>query len=362
MVARNKPVTASVRVLVLQAIIQSLPRAGADLKALLVRHGLSNTRIGNPNARIDMRDYFEFFEDAARAFENPALGARLGFALRPGDLWPIGLLLMQASSIGSALTYYARYATAFQTATTFSLQPASQGLVFGYKVHADIKPKSLFRQDNEFTLACICSQLQMAFDSDWRPLEVHFEHASNGQDATLQRMFGAPVQFNQTRNCIVIDRRDAERQYRIEDRDFINVLNQHMASVIASSNQDVSATEQVRALISVRLGLASVELNDLAAEMAITPRTLQRRLAEENTSLRTILKDYREQMAIAYLTQGNMTAEAISTALGYAESTVFSRAFKSWTGSSPFTRIAADVDQDDEAGDGTLPPAPVGSA
>nr|WP_278116143.1 AraC family transcriptional regulator [Mesorhizobium sp. WSM4875]WIE94654.1 AraC family transcriptional regulator [Mesorhizobium sp. WSM4875] len=361
MVARSRLGAASVRVLVLQAIIQSLPRTGADLKALLVRHGLSDARIGNPNARVDMRDYFEFFEDAARTFENPVLGARLGFALRPGDLWPIGLLLMQASSIGSALTYYARYATAFQTATTFSLQPSSHGLVFGYKVHADIRPKSLFRQDNEFTLACICSQLQMAFDNDWRPVEVHFEHPSNGQDAMLQRMFGAPVQFGQTRNCIMVDRRDAERQHRTEDRDFINVLNQHMASVIASSNQDVSATEQVKALISVRLGLTSVELNDLAAEMAITPRTLQRRLAEEDTSLRTILRDYREQMAVAYLAQGNMTAEDIATALGYAEAPVFSRAFKSWTGSSPSSSIVADTDRAVEEGDGSLRPAPVRS-
>ena len=361
MVVPSRQSPASVRVLVLQAIIQSLPRTGVDLKAILVRHGLSDARIGNPNARVDMRDYFEFFEDAARTFENPVLGARLDFALRPGDLWPIGLLLMQASSIGSALTYYARYATAFQTATTFSLQPSPQGLVFGYKVHADIRPKSLFRQDNEFTLACICGQLQMAFDSDWRPLDVHFEHPSNGQDAVLQKIFGAPVQFGQTRNCIIVDRRDAERQYRTEDRDFINVLNQHMASVIASSNQDVSATEQVRALISVRLGLTSVELNDLAAEMAITPRTLQRRLADEGTSLRVILQDYREQMATAYLAQGNMTTEDISTALGYAEATVFSRAFKSWTGRSPFSTIAVDAGRGTEAGDGNQRPEPVPS-
>ncbi|MBB5539120.1 helix-turn-helix domain-containing protein [Rhizobium giardinii] len=90
-------------------------------------------------------------------------------------------------------------------------------------------------------------------------------------------------------------------------------------------------------MISVRLGLTSVEQNDLSAEVAITPRSLQRRLKEEDTSLLAILKDYREQMATAYLAQGNMTAEAISTALGYAEATAFSRAFKSWTGRSPFT-------------------------
>ncbi|WP_429817506.1 AraC family transcriptional regulator [Ensifer sp. B1-9] len=334
----SKRRAASVRVFVLQAIIQNLPRAGAHLKALLTRHGLSDARIGDPNARVDMRDYLEFFEDAARTFEDPVLGARLGLALRPGDLWPIGLLLMQASSIGSALSYYARYATAFQTATTFSVQISPEGLMCSYKVHDDIKPKSLLRQDTEFTLACICGQLRTAFDSNWGPLEVHFEHPSVGQEAALQRIFGAPVRFGQNRNCIIIDPQDADRQYRVEDREFINILNQHMASVIAVSNEQVSATEQVRALISVRLGISPVELPDLASEMGMTPRTLQRRLSDEGTSLRAILRDYREQMATAYLAQGNVSMEEISGALGYAEATVFSRAFKAWTGSSPARR------------------------
>lgn len=326
---------ASIRVSVLQAIIQNLPNSGGQLKSLLARHGLSDARIGNSGARVDIRDYLEFFEDAARTFEDPALGARLGFALRPGDLWPIGLLLMQASSISSALGYYARYATAFQTATTFSVQSAPEGLICAYKIHSEIKPATLLRQDNEFTLACICSQLRMAFDSHWCPLEVHFEHESYGQKEILQRIFGAPVRFNQTRNCLLIDRRQADQQYRTEDREFINILNQHMASVIASNNDDLSTTEQVWALVSVRLGLAPVELTHLAAELGMTVRTLQRRLSEEGTSLRCIVRKQREQMATAYLAQGSLSIQEISTALGYAEATVFSRAYKGWTGKRP---------------------------
>ncbi|ANN61892.1 hypothetical protein A9174_33700 (plasmid) [Mesorhizobium loti NZP2037] len=335
MAVLGKRQAASIKVFVLQAIIQNLPSAGAHLKALLTRHGLSDSRIGDPNARVDMRDYLEFFEDAARTFEDPVLGARLGFALRPGDLWPMGLLLMQASSIGSAVSYYARYASAFQTATTFSVQSAPEGLICTYRVHADIKPSNLLRQDNEFTLACICSQLQTAFNSNWRPVEVHFEHSSIGQESFLNHIFGAPIRFGQPRNCIIIDRAEADLQYRTEDREFINILNQHMASVIASNNDDLSATEQVRALVSVRLGMSSVELPSLASELGITARTLQRRLSDEGTSLRDILRSYREQMAAAYLAQENRSIEEISSALGYAESTVFSRAFKTWTGRSP---------------------------
>jgi len=331
-------VHASVRVFVLQAIVQNMPGSGAQLRALLTRHGLSGGGIGDPNARMDLKDYLEFFEDAAATFEDPVLGARVGAALRPGDLWPMGLLMMQASSIGSALGYYARYGPAFQTATSFSVQGSPEELVCSYQVHAEIKPRTLLRQDAEFTLACICSQIRTAFDTDWHPREVHLEHSSNGHESNLRRIFGAPVLFGQARNCIIVDREEAERVHRVEDRDFISTLNHHMASVIANSQRDVSASDQVRALVSVRLGLSSVDVTALASELGVTARTLQRRLAEEGTSLRTVLQAYREKMAEAYLAQGNMSIEEISATLGYAESTAFSRAFKTWTGSSPSKR------------------------
>ncbi len=165
-------------------------------------------------------------------------------------------------------------------------------------------------------------------------MEVHFEHAASGQDAALQRFFGTRVRFGQMRNCLIVDQREADRQHRTEDREFINILNQHMAS----DNNDLSATERVRALVSVRLGLAPVELEHLAAELGMTARTLQLRLSAEGTSHRDIVRSYREQMAMAYLAQGSLSLEEVSAALGYAEATVFSRAFKDSTGRSPGRR------------------------
>ncbi|MCZ7911484.1 AraC family transcriptional regulator [Agrobacterium leguminum] len=329
---------ALIRVFVLQVIIQGLASEGDRLNALLKQHNISDARLGNPYATVDLTDYLGFFEDAAVTFSDPVLGARLGMNLRPGDFWPIGLVLMQAGSISSALAHFCRYAPAFQTGSSFSMQSSAEGLVCSYDVHGDLLDQELFRQDNEFTLACICSQIRTAFDKKWKPLEVRFRHGSNGRERLLERMFEAPVHFGQARNCIVVDPSEAERQHRNEDRELIGILNQHLGSLVVANNSELSMTEQVQALIHVKLGISSVAIPDLAKEMRMTARSLQRRLEEEGTSVREILQAHRKRMAENYLSRGDMSMEEISNALGYAEPLIFARAFKSWTGRNPVRR------------------------
>ncbi|MDF2152812.1 helix-turn-helix transcriptional regulator [Vibrio sp. CAU 1672] len=81
--------------------------------------------------------------------------------------------------------------------------------------------------------------------------------------------------------------------------------------------------------------LKDVSVQKVAQIMLTSPRTLNRRLAEANTSFKTILNNYRLQKALHLLgnPQNNMTEIAFQ--LGFSELSSFSRAFKRWTGEAP---------------------------
>jgi AraC-like DNA-binding protein len=70
----------------------------------------------------------------------------------------------------------------------------------------------------------------------------------------------------------------------------------------------------------------------VAGELAISTRTLQRRLQEENTSFQAVLAQTREALARHYLASGRLTAGEISFLLGYSDPNSFYRAFHVWTG------------------------------
>jgi AraC-like DNA-binding protein len=75
-------------------------------------------------------------------------------------------------------------------------------------------------------------------------------------------------------------------------------------------------------------------LETLASRLAMSPRTLQRRLADEGVSLRVLAEDARRARAGALLEGGASIAEVAYT-LGYSEPSAFHRAFRRWTGQTP---------------------------
>jgi AraC-like DNA-binding protein len=76
-------------------------------------------------------------------------------------------------------------------------------------------------------------------------------------------------------------------------------------------------------------------LGDIANRMALSERTLRRRLRALGTSYNRILQDVRSSTAREWLRDSNLTMESIAWRLGYTETANFRHAFKRWTGQSP---------------------------
>jgi AraC-like DNA-binding protein len=73
----------------------------------------------------------------------------------------------------------------------------------------------------------------------------------------------------------------------------------------------------------------------VAASLHMHPRTLRRRLAEEDTSFRALTNDVRATLATELLSQVGLTVEQVARRLGYAETAAFNHAFSRWFGIAP---------------------------
>ncbi len=77
------------------------------------------------------------------------------------------------------------------------------------------------------------------------------------------------------------------------------------------------------------------DLPDVARVLALTERTLQRRLSKEQTTFQYQLDSVREEMAEAYLRLPSLTVEEIAIRLGFNGDKAFRTAYRRWTGRSP---------------------------
>jgi AraC-like DNA-binding protein len=96
-----------------------------------------------------------------------------------------------------------------------------------------------------------------------------------------------------------------------------------------------STEDRVRAALVELLPAGRTSMRDVATELAMSTRILQRRLGEEATSFQAVLASTREALARNYLTDSGMTAAQVSLLLGYADPSSFHRAFHAWTGDTP---------------------------
>jgi AraC-like DNA-binding protein len=74
----------------------------------------------------------------------------------------------------------------------------------------------------------------------------------------------------------------------------------------------------------------------IAKVLALSTRTLSRRLADEGTTYEEVVDQLRRTLALQYLKDPGMSISQIAWLLGYEGSTSFNHAFKRSTGRSPF--------------------------
>ena len=92
---------------------------------------------------------------------------------------------------------------------------------------------------------------------------------------------------------------------------------------------------RVREAIAVELRGGNPQLESIARRLAMSPRTLQRRLRDRGAFFNDVLDAMRFRAAKSYLAQGDTAGTEVAYLLGFAEQSSFNRAFKRWSGQTP---------------------------
>jgi AraC-like DNA-binding protein len=149
--------------------------------------------------------------------------------------------------------------------------------------------------------------------------------------------FGCPLSVS-SETSISFDANDANQPFLTSNQDMLNFfdteLQQRLKSVLAySSTRERVTTELIKLLPQ---GESSIEL--VAQRLAMSKRSLQRKLSEEKVSFKGLLQEVRQELADYYLSKTNMPMIEIAFLLGFQESNSFARAYHTWTGNTPSTK------------------------
>ena len=128
---------------------------------------------------------------------------------------------------------------------------------------------------------------------------------------------------------------DAERPFLTANEAMWKVFEPSLRLRLAELDDSASVSERVRATLLESLPSGKASMDAVAGRLALSKRTLQRRLSEEGTSFQIVLNRTREDLARHYLSRTAYSCAEISFLLGFEDPNSFFRAFHEWTGDTP---------------------------
>ncbi|MFF5288209.1 helix-turn-helix transcriptional regulator [Paractinoplanes globisporus] len=173
------------------------------------------------------------------------------------------------------------------------------------------------------------------------PLRIAMPTPPTGAAAeTYRNLLGVPLTSSPS-VTVTFSALDARRPFLTANDEMWQFFEPELRRRLADLDRPESTTDRVRATLLELLPAGQPSAPAVARRLALSPRTLQRRLADEDTTFQAVLEQTRLSLARHYLDRPDVTIAEIAFLLGYDEPSSFYRAFHRWSGTTPHQARAA---------------------
>ncbi|MFZ5443411.1 MAG: AraC family transcriptional regulator ligand-binding domain-containing protein [Myxococcota bacterium] len=313
-------------------LVDVAARFGVEADELLEPFDFTLDELRDGTTRLEVKQVVELVERARALTGEPALGVYLGLAMRASWHGYLGFAVLTARDLGDALKLGERFFPTRTDALSYRVSLtgcANETAVVTVLEHVDFGPAR-----DVIVLALLIGLSTLGHALTGRELDGRIEVALPRPD-WLDRLAHprlARLGFDRAAHRLVFDAELLRTPFQLADAAAKRLAAEQCEKELAALSVSSRVSSRVRALVLGDGGVLDVEA--VAKALAMSVRTLKRRLASEGTSYSDLLDQERRARAEQLLATERSVKE-IAAALGFADTAAFSHAFTRWTGRSP---------------------------
>lgn len=173
-------------------------------------------------------------------------------------------------------------------------------------------------------------------DKQMSPAGVWLQHSRPDEVALAQyeQFFGCPVLFDQPYSALIVPLPYLQLPLRQSDAHLLRTLEDHALGLLATL-EEAPLEQQVKYILRGLLKQGLPRKEQVAEQLNVSLRTLQRQLQQAGTSYQQVLDELRQELAEHYLLNSDLPIQEIAQYLGFTEPRSFHRAFKNRRGMPP---------------------------
>lgn len=301
---------------------------GANLDILLMHRSFDRSALSSSEQWLSFATVSSLLEDCAEATDCKHLGVLLGTRASSSDLGLFGAYMQAAPTLAHAVHDFAT------NMHFYALCGASSIIIDRNHVAVSVRPypDTGAVQYPLATMSYAAKVLSEIFGC-W-PTQFHFPGSRYDIDAGGLELLLKPA-------TLCFNRQDYGIRYSIaalstpnpvEDPERRKALAR---ALVRSSEHSPHLVQMVRRQLMSSISSAACHQRPICEILNIHPRTLNRRLRDHDTSLRSLTNQVRFEIACELLVTSDASATAVSQILNYSEPSAFCRAFREWSGMSP---------------------------
>lgn len=310
---------------------------GLDTEAAMVHAGISAELVADPDSRIPGRDFEELLTWLIETSADPLFGLHTSQFVQPGSYSVMGYIAMSAATIQEALSRVQLYEKLVGDMGITETRVNDGRIEVRWLCRHRRQPARRHLIENVLG-SWVRYTRWLAGNEQLTPEAVLLEHGAPSPHTLVhdyERVFGCPVHFNQEYSALVTSPSLLNHPLRQPDPHLLSTLEAHAARKLEELGIDTTLAQKVRELIRASIHRRLPRKEQVAEELGLNVRTMHRRLSEEGTTWQKILDGLRQELALGFLRDTDMTQSEIAEKLGYSDIRSFQRNFKRQKGMTP---------------------------
>jgi AraC-like DNA-binding protein len=306
---------------------------GVPAKALLAGTEIGEEQLADPDCTVSGRQELRLMKNLVERLGNPpGLGLSVGQRYHFTAFGALGLAFASSPTLSSALDLGQRFSKlTFGFARVLTRHAGREVQV---TIDDSIMPSELRRFIVECTSAVMLTVGRDLANSNPPVLTVRLRYPAPSDVAPYRQFYGVRPVFRSSANLLVLERERLEHPLPLANAHVLRLSEQVCHKLLAAGQGRTPFIAKVRDRLERRIERMP-DMDEVAEELHLTPRTLRRRLAKEGTSFRKVRDEVRMTRADELLAGPRLSLEQIAERVGYSDAASFVNAFKRCRGRTP---------------------------
>jgi AraC-like DNA-binding protein len=301
---------------------------GVPTERLLQKAGIPPDLLEIPDAVVHLERAYRFAELACQNLSCEHVGANIGQASSLDDFSSYGANLKNSYTLGD---YLSNGIASYSTLTTGEYFWLSDlGSEIRFNIESPGACSAGMYQSHLCTIAVTIASCRQFTGQQWSPREIGLAYRSREKLPTTELFEGSRILRGLGYSYITIPK----AILNLRPLDTGTRQNSGSLQPGAKLPDDLIGIvlKQMEALSA---GGHELHIETLSESLAMSKRTLQRKIAQTGLTYMTLLGEVRLRRAVHWLSHTNKPIIEIALELGYTDTSNFSRAFRRGTGLSP---------------------------